>query len=230
MWKGLRAGNDAESLSLVETAYREIKRRILQNRYPGGFQILEDELTRELAMSRTPLKEALVRLQNEGLIEVLPRRGMRVLALDAEDVADIFEVLSVLEMLSVRLIAERVENAESVRRLRAHVDTMKASLEADDLDAWASADEAFHRSLVDESGNPRLAAAARTLLDQSQRFRMFTLRLREKPVKSTRSHEALVQALKRNEVAKAETEHSSHRRNWHEHMRELLKKFGIHHK
>jgi DNA-binding GntR family transcriptional regulator len=224
-----KKGPSQEPLRLVETAYREIKRRILLNQYPGGFQILEDALAGELSMSRTPLKEAIVRLRNEGLVEILPRRGMRVLPLNADDVADIFEVLSVLEILSIRLIARRKGNADSVQRLRAHVEAMKAALDRDDLDAWAAADESFHRALVDESRNPRLAMAARTLLDQSQRFRIFTLRLREKPVRSTKSHEALVSALRRNDSAKAEAEHSVHKRNWHDHMRELMKKFGIRH-
>lgn len=230
MGEALRKVDDeAAPPRLVETAYREIKRRILRNRYPGGFQILEDALAQELAMSRTPLKEALVRLEQEGLIEILPRRGVRVLPLDSDDVADIFEVLSSLEMLAVRRLAARTDNAAEVARLRELVDRMKAALEADDLDAWVTADEAFHRELVDASGNKRLAAAARTLLDQSQRFRMFTLRLREKPVRSTRNHEALVVALKRGDVARAEEVHSGHRASWHDTMRELMKKFAIHH-
>jgi len=229
MGQALKEEEIEEPISLVETAYREIKLRILQNKYPGGFQILEDTLAQELQMSRTPLKEALVRCQNEGLIEILPRRGIRILPLTADDVADIFEVLSVLELLAVRLIASRKDNEESVSRLRVHVEGMKVALAKDDLDAWAQADESFHRALADESRNPRLAASARTLLDQSQRFRMFTLRLREKPVRSTRNHEAVVNAMRRHDVDKAETEHSSHRRNWHEHMRELMQKFGIHH-
>ena len=199
------------------------------NVYPGGFQILEEALCEELGMSRTPLREALVRLQDEGLVEVRPRRGVRVLPLDSSDVADIYEVLSSLEVLAARLLAERDDNGDAVKRLQAEVDAMKRALQSDDLDAWAAADERFHRILVDESDNARLAAAARTLLDQSQRFRMFTLRLRDKPVRSTRSHEQLVAALRKHDAARAMAEHSTHKTRWHTQMAELMHKFGIRH-
>jgi DNA-binding GntR family transcriptional regulator len=211
----------------TERAYDTIKSRILANVYPGGFQILEEQLCAELDMSRTPLREALIRLELEGLIEILPRRGIRVRPLLAADIADIFQVLSSLEVLAVRLLAERADNKASVARLQTHVDHMKSALAADDLDGWAAADEHFHRTLVDESGNARLAVSARTLLDQSQRFRIFTLRMRDRPTKSTRSHEALVVAIRRNDVEKAVQEHSRHKVNWHVQMAELMARFGI---
>jgi DNA-binding GntR family transcriptional regulator len=213
--------------SLAGTAYETIKHRILQNVYPGGFQAIEEQLCEEFGMSRTPLREALVRLELEGLVEIIPRRGMRVLPLAAADIADIFQVLSSLEILAVRLLAERADNKASVARMQVEVDGMKKALAEDDLDAWAAADERFHRALVDESGNPRLAATARTLLDQSQRFRIFTLRMRDRPTKSTRSHEALVSAIRRHDVEKATEEHSHHKANWHVQMSDLMTKFGI---
>lgn len=221
--------SDDALTSLTGTAYETIKHRILQNAYPGGFQVLEDQLCEELGMSRTPLREALVRLEHEGLVEIIPRRGMRVLPLNAADIADIFQVLSSLELLAVRLLATRQDNKASVERLQTEVAAMKKALAADDLDTWASADERFHRALVDESGNPRLAAAARTLLDQSQRFRIFTLRMRDRPTKSTRSHEALVAAIRKGDVDKALDEHSHHKVNWHVQMADILDKFGIRH-
>ena len=221
--------SDDALTSLTATAYETIKHRILQNAYPGGFQVLEDQLCEELGMSRTPLREALVRLEHEGLVEIIPRRGMRVLPLNAADIADIFQVLSSLELLAVRLLATRQDNKASVERLQTDVAAMKKALAADDLDTWASADERFHRALVDESGNPRLAGAARTLLDQSQRFRIFTLRMRDRPTKSTRSHEALVAAIRKGDVDKALDEHSHHKVSWHVQMADILDKFGIRH-
>ena len=149
----------ADARRLAESAYREVKHRILMNVYPGGFQVLEEALCEDLGMSRTPLREALVRLQIEGLVEVMPRRGVRVLPLDSSDVAAIYEVLSSLEILAAKLLAERDDNVAAVKRLQGEVDGMKRALQSDDLDAWAAADERFHRILVDESGNPRLAAA-----------------------------------------------------------------------
>lgn len=216
-----------EARSLAEGAYAEIKRRILSNEYPGGFQILEDALCEELGMSRTPLREGLLRLQNEGLVELLPRRGMRVLPLTAGDIADIYEVISALELLAARSLADLADNAGPVSRLQAEVVEMERALDRDDLDGWAVADERFHRILADESGNPRLATAARTLLDQSQRFRIFTLRMREKPTSSTRSHRQLVEAIRRHDADGAVKCHATHRRNWEENMYGLMRRFGI---
>ena len=216
-----------EARSLAEGAYAEIKRRILSNEYPGGFQILEDALCEELGMSRTPLREGLLRLQNDGLVELLPRRGMRVLPLNADDIADIYEVISALELLAARTLASQADNAGPVSRLQAEVIEMERALDRDDLDGWAVADERFHRILADESGNPRLATAARTLLDQSQRFRIFTLRMREKPTGSTRSHRRLVEAIQRHDADEAVGCHAAHRKNWEQNMYGLMRRFGI---
>lgn len=223
----IERASSADARTLSEEAYEEIKRRILWNVYPGGFQVLEEVLGEELGMSRTPLKEALVRLQSEGLVELLPRRGMRVRPLEAKDIGDIYQVLSALEGLAAEAIAARADNRDAVDALQREVEHMKHALDRDDLDAWAIADERFHRVLVDASGNPRLAYAARTLLDQSQRFRTFTLRLREKPTRSTRNHEQLVAALRKHDVARAVAEHARHKAHWHTQMDEMMRRFGI---
>ena len=209
------------------SAYELIKRRILSNDYPGGFRILEEELAREVQMSRTPLKEALLRLAGEGLIEIIPRRGIRVLPLAAGDIREIYEVLRPLELTAAELIAGKADNRADIARLQAEVDAMRAALRRNDLDAWALADERFHRVLVDCAGNSRLSVAARTLLDQSQRFRMFTLRLRDKPVKSTENHAALVKALARHDAAEALRAHNVHKATWYRDMEQLLQRFSI---
>ena len=76
--RGTSDEGDSHRSSMSEEAYRIIKLGILRNKYPGGFQIIEDELARSLSMSRTPVREALLRLESEGLIDLIPRRGMRV--------------------------------------------------------------------------------------------------------------------------------------------------------
>ena len=210
-------------------AYETIKRRILSNEYPGGFQILEDQLARDCGMSRTPLKEALLRLEAEGLIQIIPRRGIRVLPLAAEDIHHIYQVLSPLETLAAELIAAKPDNGAEVAQLETAVREMQAALASDQLADWATADERFHRLLVDLSGNRRLAAVARTLLDQSQRFRMFTLRLREKPLRSTENHRDLVEAIRAHDRAHARDVHMAHKAEWKKNMEALLERFHIKH-
>jgi len=209
------------------SAYDLIKHRILMNVYPGGYQVLEEELAREFEMSRTPLKEALLRLQAEGLIDIVPRRGIRVRPLTADDIREIYGVLRPLELTAAELIASREDNRADIALLQAEVNSMREALKRNDLDGWAMADERFHRVLVDVAGNRRLAIAAYTLLDQSQRFRMFTLRLRDKPVKSTENHAALVKALARHDIDEALRSHTMHKADWYRKMQELLQRFGI---
>ena len=76
--------------SLVDAAYQGIRRRILDNVWAPGFQAMEQEVALELGMSRTPVREALIRLAKEGLVEVVPRRGMRVLPVSPTDMREIY--------------------------------------------------------------------------------------------------------------------------------------------
>ena len=210
-----------------DSAYRLLKQRIVSNEYPGGCQILEEDMAADLGISRTPLKEALLKLQAEGLVELVPRRGVRVIPLTANDIVEIYSVLEALEDLAVKLLGERDDAERDIAALQADVVAMQAALRIDDLDAWAAADERFHTQLLSASGNSRLGRAAGVLLAQSQRFRMFTLRLRPKPVKSTRNHVDLVKALKDGDIKRARRVHAEQKASWREAMSALLNKFKI---
>src|SRR4030095_12009583 len=96
---GAVAKNERESF--VDRAYREIRRRILNNEYPPAHQILEQELAADLGMSRTPVREALVRLQNERFVQLLPRHGMRVVPLSIRELREVYEVLTSLELTAI---------------------------------------------------------------------------------------------------------------------------------
>lgn len=150
------------------------------------------------ACSRTPVHEALIRLQEEGLVRVLPKRGVTVLALSPDDMREVYDVIIALEGMAAELIAamspkDRRPIVAALEDINAE---MKAALQRDELDAWARADDRFHRALIDGSGNTRLARLANTIMDQSHRARMMTLRLRAKPTKSLKEHQALIAAIK----------------------------------
>ena len=102
---------------LHSLAYAQLKGRIISNRYPGGTHILEEQLAADLGISRTPLKEALVNLQAEGLVRMIPRRGVLVVPLTADDIIEIYSVLEVLEDLAVRLIGQREDNRADIKAL-----------------------------------------------------------------------------------------------------------------
>ena len=162
-------------------------------------------------MSRTPVREALVQLQQERLVEVVPRRGMRVVPLSPEDMKHIYEVLTSLETTAVELLAKRPPTAQDLDALEHALGEMDAALDRDDLDAWAAADERFHRTLLERCGNGLLAALAFEVWDKVHRARLVSLRLRPLPRQSNVDHRQLVNAIRRGDAAKARTLHGEHR-------------------
>lgn len=185
---------------MADRAYHLIKQRILGNEFPPGYQALEQELAVHLGMSRTPIREALVRLEQEGLCEVLPRRGMRVRPLSAQDMRELYDILCCIEAKAVQLIARRHPGPAELQPLEDEVACMDRALEANDLEAWAEADGRFHVRLLELCGNRRLAEIGLSALEQAHRVRMFTLRLRRKPFRSTEDHHRLVDALRRGDA------------------------------
>src|SRR5262245_60143553 len=94
---------------LVDAAYDAIKLAIRENVFPPGYQAAEAEIARQLGMSRTPVHEAMTRLQEEGLVRILARRGILVCALTPDDVAEIYELIIALEGAAAERIANSVE-------------------------------------------------------------------------------------------------------------------------
>ena len=216
-------------MTFVRQAYRTIKARILQNHYPPGQQVLEQQLANDLGMSRTPVREALIRLQNEGLVELIPRRGMRVVPLSPDDMQEIYEVLTALEVTAVELLARRGLPPEALGPLAKALQDMETCLDQDDLDGWARADARFHQTLITLSGNRRLAGMAATLADQAHRARMVTLRLRPKPVQSIREHREVLKALQAGDGRRACERHRQHRQGAAQLLLEILSFYRLAH-
>jgi DNA-binding GntR family transcriptional regulator len=213
--------------SLVDAAYREIRRRILDNAWPPGYQALEQALALELGMSRTPVREALIRLKNEGLVDVVPRHGMRVLPVSAADMKEIYEILTSLEATAAELVALRKPSAAELAPLERATRDMERALKKSDLDEWARADERHHRHLVELCGNRRLAQVVYNYWDRAHRARMFTLRLRPKPIDSTREHLAVVAAIRRGDAIAARDLHRAHRERGSRELLTLLDRYHL---
>src|SRR5436190_21381818 len=121
--------------SLVDDAYRKLKDAIRENEFHPGYQGSEQEIASRLGMSRTPVHEAVIRLQEEGLVRVLARRGVVICAISPDDMREIYEVIIALESTAAELLAEkpvdvRVAITTELERVNAEMD---AALEADDL-------------------------------------------------------------------------------------------------
>ena len=211
----------------AQIAYAKIKQRILDNEYAPGVAVLEQVLADDLGVSRTPVREALVRLMQEGLVEVVPRHGMRVLPLSPRDMSEIYQIMIGLELMATELLAQRKPSKQEIKPLVAACRDMEQALNRDDLNEWAKADERFHRSLVQLCGNKRLASMVMSVWEQSHRARMFTLRLRPKPVDSTREHREVVDAILSGDVGRARELYRAHRESASNRMLAIIKQYGL---
>ena len=217
----------ANKKSLVEHAYEQIKQRILDNEYKPGYQALEQEIAEDLGVSRTPVREALIRLQHEGLVELIPRRGMRVVPIVPSDMQEIYEVLTSLESMAAELLARKRPDERTLAPMRTATEDMERAIRNDDLESWADADERFHRSLLDLCGNRRLAQMANAVRDQGHRARMVTLRLREKPVASIAEHQQVLEAIENGDWETARDIHYQHRKRASDELTRILEKYRL---
>lgn len=166
---------DEMGLSRVEYAYRKIKENVTTNIYPAGFQELEPELAKKLGISRTPVREALIRLEADKLIQLIPRRGMRVNALSAKDILEISDVFTGLISSVARFLC-RTEESVDFSELESSLHSFKESLSnVDDQSAILDAEEAVWLSAVALTGNARLKLTLKNLLEQIRRVKVVSL-------------------------------------------------------
>lgn len=221
--------DDSGKQNLVDLAYSEIKRAIMDNVFPPGFQAAEVDVAKRLNMSRTPVHEAMARLQEDGLVRILPRRGILVKGLTVEDVEEIYDVIIALEGAAAIRLARRSPQIRDrvVQLLEASTTRMLDAIATQDLRAWAHADETFHDTLVAECGNRRLLRIVGTVKDQLHRARLFTLNLRPLPVTSSQEHATLTAAIAAGDVEAAGMAARLHRTHARDQLLPLISKLNL---
>lgn len=216
-----------QKASLTQKAYSELKERIMTGKFSVGEHYLEPEIAEMLGISRTPAREALIRLSQEGLIDLKPRRGVLVKPIFVHDLKEIYEVLTSLESTAVWLAAKRRPADKDMQGLKSAVDEMDEALVRGDLDAWAAADVKFHMLLVELGNNSRIRQLVQTYFDQAHRVRMLTLKLRPKPVDSNMDHRAVVEMIEKGNAEEARRIHYEHREKAGELLLSLLESYGF---
>lgn len=186
---------------LADTAYRLIKERILKLVYPPNSPLPEAELQRTLEMGRTPIREALIRLQQEGLVQIVPRRGAFVQTLTLVDARNLYHVRAILEPEAVRLAMPHISVGELdqfERRFRELFDG-----DAVDPERFVELDQQFHRLFLDRCNNPYLVEALERLHNQSQLAWAISAQNQPEMMSAWENHIALIQALRNNDVDRA---------------------------
>ncbi len=147
---------------LSEEAYDALRAAILGGRLPAGARIVEADIARQMATSRSPIREAVRKLEHECLVEYVPRRGTIVVGLSRADVADAYQLRAHLEAYGARLAATHASE-EQFARLMEMIERMRACATGNDLDGLVASDVEFHRAVCEASGSRRLLQAWETL-------------------------------------------------------------------
>ncbi len=216
-----------KTLSNSQRAAAALRELIFSGDLPAGSDHLESELALRLGMSRTPVREAVLVLESQGLLEVRPRKGVRISPVSPHDMREVYDVLTVLESMSAEAAAGAGLSADELRDLGDAIVAMEEATQAEDLKAWAIADDAFHKELVQLGGNSRVIEIVERLSDQVRRARGVTLFMRPLPVKSNEDHRAVYDAIKKGDVAAAGQRHTQHRVHARDVLVALLEKLGL---
>ncbi|HIQ98813.1 MAG TPA: GntR family transcriptional regulator [Candidatus Scybalocola faecavium] len=175
-------------LPLRDVVFNTLRDAILRGDLEPGERLMEIALANRLGVSRTPIREAIRKLELEGLVVMIPRRGAQVASITQKDLQDVLEVRTSLEDLAVRLACERIR-PEQVDQMKEALKNFEAALKGTDVTVIARADVDFHDVIFSSTGNARLVQILNNLREQMYRYRLEYL-------KDFSSHERLLQEHK----------------------------------
>lgn len=202
--------------------YQAVKSMIVERKLTPGDKIYQDKLAQELGVSRTPLVNALKKLEHEKLISAIPRRGFFVRLVSQDDMIQVFEVREVLEGLAARRAARLITEAQ-LKKLQRFFHDLKISGEAEALKAYAEEDRKFHKFLIEIGGQGILASILETY--NVLTFSYQTTRaagLIRSPAETLPEHLAIIEAISRHDPVNAEEAARTHLVNSANRLREQL--------
>ncbi|MFI5610245.1 GntR family transcriptional regulator [Amycolatopsis sp. NPDC051903] len=183
--------------SLMENAYRRLKREIIELDRPPGASFTELEVATAFGLSKTPVREALARLHRDGLVRPLPRAGYVVSAVTLGDATDLCDMRALLQSQAAALCAEHgLSEADGARLAELAVDTDEDQLDGPHFEERFRANYEFESIIANGSGNNRLAAATVGVLDEIERIFRLGIRLDPAmPPARIRERQAIVEAI-----------------------------------
>jgi DNA-binding GntR family transcriptional regulator len=186
----------------ADRVYSHVKQGVLDRRYEGGTLLTEGELAEAVGVSRTPVREALLRLEVEGLIKLYPKKGAMVLPVSAQEIADVVETRMLVEEHAVRKAVP--PSPALVARLEELLTRQKAEAAAGDLAAAAVTDRCFHAEIVRDGGNEILSRLYDQLRDRQLRMGVAIMNAHpDRIAKSLTEHEEILDALRAGDADRA---------------------------
>ncbi len=187
-----------EYLPLRDVVFNTLRQAILRGELKPGERLMEIQLANKLGVSRTPIREALRKLELEGLVNMVPRKGAEVADITEKSLRDVLEVRKALEELSVQLACEKITE-EEIEELKRAAERFKDTLDDQDVTKIAEADVAFHDIIYTATDNQKLILLLNNLREQMYRYRVEYLKKEEAYPQLIAEHEELIDNIsKRN--------------------------------
>jgi GntR family transcriptional regulator, rspAB operon transcriptional repressor len=190
-------------LDLTEQTYRILREQILKQDLQPGDKVSVDMVARGLGVSRTPVVNALKLLENDGLVEIHPRRGTFVTELTARDVSDLFEIRQMIELYAAEQLFKSDSYEEVLQQVQALLERMRNDIsegEYADYDAFISEDRDLHTTIVRAMNNRRLLEFYSDLNIHMQVTRAHYLDTIENAFEAQKDHEAMVEAIANRDI------------------------------
>jgi len=210
----------AENFSLKDRIYDQLKSAITStNIYQEGANLRLDErqLADQLATSRTPIREALARLEQEGLVRIVPRKGVYIVRKTKAEIIEMIHVWAALESMAARLAAERASNAE-ITALRDDLNDFTDGEVLSHIDEYSEANIHFHLAIIDMAHSPLLRQIAENLFVHIRGIRAKTIGDADRATRSVIDHGHIVEALEHRDADLAERRVREHALELAEHV------------
>jgi len=204
----------AESASRVDEAYEWLLREITSFRVRSGSALSENKVATQLGISRTPVREALQRLEKEGLVKRTENARFAVASISRSEVNDACDLLEVLDTYIFTRAAEKLSESD-IQAIMSSVEMMQTAAGTGDREVWAEADQAFHRTVNFVAGNTLVADTVKQVRRRIQRFWIRSASLQERLEGCSREHLVLAEAMTNKDyeaIAPAVKHHIGHMR------------------
>ncbi len=181
-------------LPLRDVVFNTLRDEILYGKLKPGERLMEISISERLGVSRTPVREAIRRLEQEGLVDMFPRRGAQVSGVTEKSLADVLEARKTLETFTVNASCSRITK-EQLQRLRQANEVFEKATISKDAAKIAEADESFHHIIIEAAGNERIAETLNNLKEQLFRFRFEYLKDVKEYSHLVEDHKMLIDAI-----------------------------------
>lgn len=191
-----------EFLPLRDVVFNTLRQAILTGELKPGERLMEIHLANKLGVSRTPIREAIRKLELEGLVTMIPRRGAEVAQITEKSMSDVLEVRRAMDALCTELACERISE-EDIETLRLACDKFAAAVRTKDVRKSAQADVEFHDIILKATGNVRLVQLINNLSEQMYRYRFEYLKDSSRYDNLIEEHRVIYEGIKRRDKVAA---------------------------